>query len=404
MVFLLAVGLLLLVAGGPAVSAGPNVINVPDDYPTIQAAVNAASPGDTILVYPGTYEESITINKQLTLQGVDRGTTIIKGTAHSRLVGLLNILADGVAISGITIHSEIGTHWTIAAEGDNATLTDLYVIHDHPTGAAIHIGKPYIGEIPINGFTFTDSIVDSAKSGVFVPSDKGGSNFMVQSVEFDTSWTAVELKGIKGARVTGCTFTMAKYPFYLSDSNDIEISSNEFVGSASNDIAVFLEAYPTGTTVGDVDIVGNVISGFTTGVFLSDGLVTSGISVNYNNIENNATGISNGAEDTVDAENNWWGTIIENEIATLVSGDIIFDPWLDAPYPEGVPMSEGGDPPQNPPVFIWLIPVFYVLGLLLIPIYWINKKGIDAHSIITIVTCLIIGLAMLPVIISLIEG
>ncbi len=40
-----------------------------DDYTTIQAAINAAIAGDTILVGPGTYEEQLEINKPLTLLG-----------------------------------------------------------------------------------------------------------------------------------------------------------------------------------------------------------------------------------------------------------------------------------------------------------------------------------------------
>jgi hypothetical protein len=42
--------------------------------PTIQAAVNASSQGDTVLVCPGTYPEQVTITKNLTLQGLVVGT------------------------------------------------------------------------------------------------------------------------------------------------------------------------------------------------------------------------------------------------------------------------------------------------------------------------------------------
>ncbi len=36
-------------------------LHVPADHPTIQAAVDAASPGDLILVEPGVYEEAVDV-------------------------------------------------------------------------------------------------------------------------------------------------------------------------------------------------------------------------------------------------------------------------------------------------------------------------------------------------------
>ena len=39
------------------------------DFHTIQAAVNAASNGDTIKVAPGVYTESVTVSKSVTMSG-----------------------------------------------------------------------------------------------------------------------------------------------------------------------------------------------------------------------------------------------------------------------------------------------------------------------------------------------
>jgi hypothetical protein len=53
---------------------------VPAQYPTIQAAIDAAAAGDLILVAPGTYDELVIMYKKVRLQGWGAGSTIINGT------------------------------------------------------------------------------------------------------------------------------------------------------------------------------------------------------------------------------------------------------------------------------------------------------------------------------------
>ena len=77
-----------------------NTIYVPNDYPTIQAAIDAASSGDTIFVFSGIYYEHLTINKQVILTGEDRNTTIIDGNGSGDVV-IVNV--DYVQIHGFTI-------------------------------------------------------------------------------------------------------------------------------------------------------------------------------------------------------------------------------------------------------------------------------------------------------------
>jgi len=80
-----------------------SIIYVPDDYLTIQSAVDAATTGDTIIVRDGTYIENINLNKEnLTVKsenGADK--TIIQAADSNNNV--FKITADYVTIDGFTI-------------------------------------------------------------------------------------------------------------------------------------------------------------------------------------------------------------------------------------------------------------------------------------------------------------
>jgi len=98
----IGVGLLVLVLVGWGIIADPAVIRVPEDYGTIGEALAAASPGDTILVGPGTYEESLLIDKKgITLKCATGA--LIKGDPTSSLLATISINADDVTVEGCTI-------------------------------------------------------------------------------------------------------------------------------------------------------------------------------------------------------------------------------------------------------------------------------------------------------------
>jgi parallel beta-helix repeat protein len=77
----------------------------PADFSSIQEAINAASPGDTIYVKAGTYYEQVVLNKSVSLIGENKETTIIDGNGTEAYEGTVNILADNVTVSGFEIRN-----------------------------------------------------------------------------------------------------------------------------------------------------------------------------------------------------------------------------------------------------------------------------------------------------------
>ena len=77
-VLMAAVGLGLVAV--PAAHAA-SLIVVPTIRPTIQSAVDAARPGDTIIVRSGTFVEQVTVDKSVTIVGAGARATIIQAPA-----------------------------------------------------------------------------------------------------------------------------------------------------------------------------------------------------------------------------------------------------------------------------------------------------------------------------------
>ncbi len=88
-------------------------LTVPEQYPTIQSAVDAAQPGDLVLIGPGVYKEAVAVTTPgLIIRGVDRNEVILDGE-FTRENGIF-VTADGVAIENMTARNYTvnGFFWT----------------------------------------------------------------------------------------------------------------------------------------------------------------------------------------------------------------------------------------------------------------------------------------------------
>ncbi|HLE63938.1 MAG TPA: right-handed parallel beta-helix repeat-containing protein, partial [Pyrinomonadaceae bacterium] len=88
-------------------------IHVPDDAPTIQAAINLANSSDTVLVAPGTYVENLILAESITLAShylTTRdpsfiGQTVIDGSGGASVIEVADSVGTGTSIIGFTIQN-----------------------------------------------------------------------------------------------------------------------------------------------------------------------------------------------------------------------------------------------------------------------------------------------------------
>jgi parallel beta-helix repeat protein len=139
-----------------------STVIVPDNYPTIQTAINNANDGDTVFVRRGIYYEHVVVNKTVSLIGEDESNTIVDGNGTGTIFHMLN---NDSNITGFTIQNS-GSY---QVENGTGVYIDNDVVNCHIIGNNIIDNK--IGVLIIcawDNYILENNIRNNSEDGFYL--------------------------------------------------------------------------------------------------------------------------------------------------------------------------------------------------------------------------------------------
>lgn len=269
------------VGPGTSVSQGlhapvlTQTIVVPDDYATIQQAVDNAQPGDWVFVRSGTYAEDVDVNTPIVLVGESRENTTVDGAGGPYAIA---ILTSGVRIAGLTVRrGDIGISIAPAPVSDN-TIEDclvrdntygIYVQESgFPTGtgnlirncrfesndqASVHLLRSCNNRI--ENCTFFDSIrnifVENSSNTVIAGAVLSSTRNQLAGIQIET--TAPSPRATHNL-ITDCTVSGHYYGIQIKNADDNTVAGCTLYDNAWDGILVYGDS--TRNTVRDCFIYG----------------------------------------------------------------------------------------------------------------------------------------------------
>ena len=210
-------------------------------YATVQAAVDAATAGDTISVAAGTYTGNVVVNKaNLTIDGAGSGSTTLTAASGNRIAPGVN--ADGLTVSDLKI---TGGGNAVHSDADTDDVTLLRLVVDGVT-YGVNFNAP--NTVSTDRWLLKDLTVRNTSVGV---------RFSTRSVIKD-----IEISGglyeNNGSAVNGST-TVANAGFV--DGFDMHDGTVVVPALTTSNKGLYFEALKN-ATIEDVDVGGTALPGY----------------------------------------------------------------------------------------------------------------------------------------------
>ena len=280
-VFLLVVGLLFVaVTPKQAEAATWDVCPSGCTYDTIQAAIDDAADGDTITVAAGSYNENVTVNKQLTIVGA--GAESVTVDALDSKFPCFHITANGVSLSGFTVTGALDgeTDAILLDDADFCTISNNIATNNYWGITLYNAANNTISENVANS--------NMAQGIGLGGADTTGNQIVGNTASNNVSNGILLSPGVGGNNtISGNTVSAnGKYGISITSSNNT-VTNNIITGNS-----------PSFTAGGGLAL------------FTSGGYTATGNVIQFNTITGNAGlgGIGSNSSGTNDISKNWWGS------------------------------------------------------------------------------------------------
>ena len=233
------------------------------DFTSIETAVRASIPGDTIYVHAGTYVEKVHVYKRLTLEG--EGADVVTVTAESASGSVFRADSDhvkisGFAVTGATDHDGSGIclyadHCNISGNNVSNNYRGICIEHSSDNTLANNT----MSENRYNFGVFGDNLshyiqnIDTSNTvdgkpiyywvgqqNAQIPGDAGfvgvvnSTNIMVRDMVLVNNTQGVLFAYAENSRIENVSTSENEYGIYLSSSSDNMLTNNTMSGNRYN--------------------------------------------------------------------------------------------------------------------------------------------------------------------------
>ena len=335
---------------------------------TVGKGIALADSGGTVQVAAGTYAESVTISKPLTLNGAQAGVDARTRSGSESVLGTVSITSSGVIVDGFTFEGS-----RVQANGATSNILSGVVIENDIFDGYSSVGLPTYdaGNILIQQNLFENAQSASEAIQIKASADQGGcdgSQVLNNAFEAATNNGGADVNlsctGSNSSSVTvannttsgntgGSSFvgfsgvvdgisvtdnsgstTGSSIFFFGNVTGTALVDGNSFSSGGSSVISIHGGDITSDTTnTGVFTITGNRMSANVRGIYISASALTAPAQVlaHYNEFVGNSTaGIENASSVAIDAANNWWGCNSGPNTTgcDTTTGAVTSDPWL----------------------------------------------------------------------------